>query len=492
MKNKHIYIFSFLIVLLSSSSSVFAQTETDFEVGEERTIKRVKLLTNDKTSAIFLDGKLIGCKKAKVKLDSKQPNLLVTTYKNGNLTIEKLEVATIPKEYIITPKPVSKPVKLPPAYFDSLYVQTNYTIPTDHFFGTNEKTNLYWRNPDKTVLTGSTTYFSQQISNYLTLYGLPSESTNYQQKKHPYQLILSVQDVLIDVQDNYGYVHLSVSVNVLNNKKQPIFTKKVFGVSAQPTTIFQYKQAVNKAYQTVLIDLMHDAQFISSIKRATKRQHKKTKPVLVAVSKKDTTSQQTAQLYASKTDTLKINTVKTEEIGFPTKYMGTVARLKTKKGLFVGFVIAEAGYLLTNKNFIGDEKEVYVKIKGQPTVKGKVIRKGVKTGVVLIQIKPHQGIKSLELAQQSPQKNDTIYSVMPARKWLYKKGLYVNEIALEGNFYHTAKLIAGKSTDGTAVLNSKGEVIGILDSKTSEKAHGNTVFIIPIKDALEDLNLKLE
>ncbi len=48
------------------------------------------------------------------------------------------------------------------------------------------------------------------------------------------------------------------------------------------------------------------------------------------------------------------------------------------------------------------------------------------------------------------------------------------------------------SGEGNHRLNSKGEVIGILDSKTSEKAHGNTVFIIPIKDALEDLNLKLE
>ena len=103
--------------------------------------------------------------------------------------------------------------------------------------------------------------------------------------------------------------------------------------------------------------------------------------------------------------------------------------------LFVGFVIAETGYLLTNKNFVGDDEEIYVKVKGQRTVKGKVIRRGSKTGVVLVQILANNKFKSLEMADKKPQKDDTVYSVMPGKTWSYHKGIYQNEIAVFGNFY---------------------------------------------------------
>jgi hypothetical protein len=470
----------YLLAVLSlySNLTIFAQDDDDFEVGLEHQTNKVTLLTNNKTATMFLDGILVGKDKAKVKLDSQEPNLLVTTYENGDLFVENLNVQSTPKEYLIQPKPRQKPTKQNSRYFDSLFIETRYEIPNDQFIGWNEKKEIYWRGSTKTLLTTNNRHFSNHQNDYLNLYNIPTGNFGYDSATFDYQLLLRVDDFFVNIQDEYGYVQFSYTATVLDKSNKKLYEKTLFGVSAQKTNLFRFKNAVNECFDMGTITLLNDKKFISAIKRKSKREHKKQESVIVAT-------------VTQKKETPNVDTIIIEE-GFPSKYMGAVARLKSSKGLFVGFVIAEAGYLLTNKNLVGDAKEIYVKVKGQGTIKGKVIRQGNKTGVVLIQLLSNKKFTYLELAEHSPQKNDTVYSVMPGKKWAYKEGLYQNEVAVFGNFYHTVKLEPGKSTDGTPVLNDKGEVIGILDSKVAGNSKQKVSFIIPIKDALEDLNLKLE
>lgn len=467
--------------LLSFSGSVaLAQEADDFEVGLAHETKKVTLLTNDKTAAIFLDGRLVGTDKAKVTLDSQQPNLLVTTYKSGELTTETLNVERTPEEYTIQPKPRTKPKKQQRSYFDSLFVETTYQVQENKFIGWNEKVELYWRQSTKTLFTSNNRYFSDHQKDYLTLYSIPSGNFGFDTATYHDRLQFTVNSLFVNVQDEYGYVQLAYTATVTNNANEIVYEKELFGVCAQKTRLFRFKNAVNEVFDMGINELLNDQHFISSIKRSTAREHKKRKPVIVAEIKtpaKDTTPKIDSTLIVE---------------GFPTKYMDGVARLKTNKGLFVGFVIAEAGYMLTNKNMVGNASEVYVKVKGQRTIKGKVIRRGAKTGVVLIQLVSNKKFTPLELAEKAPPKNDTVYSVMPGKSWKYQEGIYQNEVAVFGNFYHTAQLEPGKSTDGTPVLNNKGQVIGILDSGVAGNSRQKVVFIIPIKDALEDLNLKLQ
>ena len=470
------YLIALFALLLSCY--LVAQDDHDFEVGVEHFTKKVLLLTGDKGASMFLDGQLVGHEKAKVKLDSQEPNLLITTYKNGSLTVEQLDVSFTPEEYTIKPVTRLKTIKQNQAYFDSLFIVNKYAILEDKFIGWNEKEELYWRAPFKTAFTSNDRLFTNSQTDYLNLYGLPCGNFGFDTSIYRYQLIFSIDEVFVNVQDDFGYIHIKFSVSVLNREGQEIYHKQLFGVNAQATPVYSFKQGVNDAFQMGLTQLINNTTFINSVKRKNKRDHKKRKPVIVATIKKDTLTTEGDVVILEK--------------GFPTKYMNAVARLKTDKGLFVGFVIAEAGYLLTNKNFVGNANEIYIKVKGQRTVKGKVLRKGTKTGVVLVQILANKKFLSLELADENPQKGDTIYSVMPGKKWGYKKGSYQDEVAVFGNFYHTAKLIPGKSTDGSPVLNEKGEVIGLLDSKIAGNSKQKLEFIIPIKDALDDLNLKLE
>ena len=470
------YLFYFCLFIINSSLT--AQDDHDFEVGEEHTTKKVTLITEDKMASIFLDGKLVGHDKAKVKLDSQEPNLLVTVFGNGNTSTELLDINTVPKEYKIKGTSPLKAQKQKSTYFDSLFIENSYAVSNDKFIGWNEKEELYWRLPFSTSFTSNNRTFLNHQKDFLTLYGIPTDNFGYDSSTFKHQLIFTIDEVLVNIQDEYGYTHISISAVLLDNKDKQIFHKALFGVHAETTRMYSFKQAVNHAFEKGIIELTSDQQFINLLKRDTKREHKKKKPVIIAAIKKDSS--------ISKVDTIK------KSNGYPEKYMNAVARLKTDKGLFVGFVIAEAGYLLTNKNYIGSADEVLVKVKGQRTVKGKVLRRGSKTGVVLIQILANNKFPTLELAQKTPLKNDSLFSVMPGKKWEYKKGTYEDEVAVFGNFYHTAKLIPGKSTDGTPVLNEKGEVIGILDSKMAGNSKQKLEFIIPIKDALDDLNLKLE
>jgi hypothetical protein len=467
-----------ILVTLLLNISLFGQPDADFEIGVEHVTKKITVRSGNKNASMFLDGQFVGHEKAKVVIYSQQQNLLVTTFATGEVTTEYLNPVDIGKEHIVKPVALAKAKKQDKAYFDSIFVLDNYQIEADKFIGWNEKEELYWQSPSSTALTSNDRLFTDSQVDFLSLYGIPSGDFGFDTASYKHQVIFTTNEVLINIQDDFGYVHLKFSVVVLNTEGQEIFSKELFGVKAVSTSVYPFKKAVNEVFQMGLTELLNDYNFISSIKRTNKREHKKQQLVIVAALTKDS--------LVAKGDSSDI------QRGFSSKYMNSVARLKTDKGLFVGFVIAETGYLLTNENYIGDTDDLFIKVKGQRTVKGKVLRRGTKTGVVLVQVLANKKFSSLELAEASPQKNDTVYSVMPGKSWEYHKGTYQDEVAVFGNFYHTVKIIPGKSTDGTPVLNENGEVIGILNSKIAGNSKQKIEFIIPIKDALEDLNLKLE
>ena len=183
--------YKYLFVLFSFfiTFSLSAQYDDDFEVGTDSEEKKITIITNDKTASIFLDGVLVGSDKAKVKLDSRQANLLVVTYANGEVTIENLSVQTTPEEYTVVGRAVQQPKKQNRAYFDSLFIETHYDLEEGKFIGWNEKVELYWRDNTKTLFTGNDRHFSDHMSDYLTLYGMPSGNFGYDTAVFDYQLL---------------------------------------------------------------------------------------------------------------------------------------------------------------------------------------------------------------------------------------------------------------------------------------------------------------
>ncbi|MDB4835384.1 serine protease, partial [Cyclobacteriaceae bacterium] len=299
--------------------------------------------------------------------------------------------------------------------------------------------------------------------------------------QYDYQLRFYISNVTMNIQDHFGYIQLNMSAVLYDKNNQELYRKELFALDAEETKMYGFKQGVKKSFALVVDALMNDPLFLSKMKRQKERDHKKIEKIVVAK----------VEEAPKKIDTTPKKP--TMSNGLPISYFQGCARLKSSKGFFVGFILADAGYVLTNGNNIPEgESTVYVKVYGQKTMKGKVLRRGAETNVVLIQIQSNKTFHSLDLAKASPAKNDTTYLINPGKTYKYVKGLYQNEIAVDRKYYHTVKTIPPKNADGAPLINSQGEVIGILDESVIGNQRQKKEFFIPIKDALRDLNLKLE
>ena len=272
---------------------------------------------------------------------------------------------------------------------------------------------------------------------------------------------------------------MQVTAQVFNHQRELLFAKDILTFNADKSTIYSFKSGTKKCFEMAVDFLTNDLGFIKAIKRSSPREHKIIKKIVV-----------------EKRDSIKVEPiVKKPKLnnGLSVAYFDGTARIKSTRGFFVGFVIADAGYVLTNGNLIPEgEETVYVKVHGKRTVRGKVLRRGTATNVVLLQLISKDEFTSLELASENPAKNDTIYTVAPGKSYNYDKGLYQNEIAVNRSYFHTAIISPRKNSDGTPMLNAQGEVIGIMDDAVRGNTAQKKEFFIPIKDALNDLNLKLE
>ncbi len=471
----------FLIVIFFVFFQVLLQAQDDelYEIGREINTKRVTLLTGDKSASIFLDGKYLGDDKRKAVVQSDKSNLCVVNFSNGKNSIEFLDVNTITKEFQLKETSLPDGKRQDKAYFDSLFLSITYALKPEQNFGFNEQQELAWAVPNKTVFTSHGRDFLFDASDYLNSLDLPCDYLNYDSSKFKYDLVFRVNDILVNIQDDYGYLQMQMTVQVFNNKRDLLFAKDILTFDAEKTTIYSFKSGVKRCYEMAVNFLTNDLSFIKSIKRPSAREHKVIEKIVV-----------------ENRDTVKIvPIVKKPKLnnGLSVAYFDGTARIKSSKGFFVGFVIADAGYVLTNGNLIPQgEETVYVKVKGQKTVRGKVLRRGKATNVVLLQLISKDEFSSLELASANPEKNDTIFTVAPGKAYNYDKGLYQNEIAIDRTYFHSAIITPKKNSDGTPMLNSKGQVIGIMDDSVRGNSAQKKKFFIPIKDALNDLNLKLE
>ncbi len=473
MRNFLIIFFTFLY------GSIFGQEEEVFEIGYKVESKKVTLITEDKGASIFLDGNFLGKNKQKAVLQSNKSNLCVVKFSNGKSSIEHLDLTKISDEYQLHETQLPEPKRQNKAYFDSLFFSVGYQLPADQHFGFNEQQELHWKSPANTSFTGHDREFMHDAVDLLNSLDIPSDYVGYDTAKFDHELVFRVNDILINIQDEFGYLHMQMTAQVYNKKGELIFAKDLLTFYAKETRAFNFKQSVKNCYEMGISFLTNDQGFISALKRKTPREHKIVKKIVVE--KKDTVKKEPV------VEAPKLNN------GFPVSYFEGAARIKSTQGFFVGFIVADAGYVLTNGNLIPEgEETVYVKVFGQKTVRGKVLRRGSSTNAVLIQLVSNNEYSSLALAKENPAKNDTIYTVAPGKAYAYDKGVYQNEIAVDRNYYHTAIITPKKNSNGTPMLNSKGEVVGILNDAVRGKSSQKKEFFTPIQDALNDLNLKLE
>ncbi|THD82073.1 MAG: trypsin-like serine protease [Phenylobacterium sp.] len=171
----------------------------------------------------------------------------------------------------------------------------------------------------------------------------------------------------------------------------------------------------------------------------------------------------------------------------------SVAIIYAADGQGSGFLISNAGYLLTNQHVVGGSK--YVKVKwsdGAETV-GEVVRTDARRDVALIKADP-SGRPALALRRGAVQQGEAVFAIgTPLHDSLQNtmtKGIVSAERVEKGQRFIQSDVGVNHGNSGGPLLDQKGSVIAITDWGVAPD--GTPIglnFFIPIDDALKSLAL---
>ncbi|HEY8279108.1 MAG TPA: trypsin-like peptidase domain-containing protein [Bdellovibrionota bacterium] len=165
-------------------------------------------------------------------------------------------------------------------------------------------------------------------------------------------------------------------------------------------------------------------------------------------------------------------------------------RIRKQPSLGSGFVIDEAGYILTNHHVIdrASEVEVFIDDGSHTKLKAKIIGSDKKNDLALLQVKAGPYLQALRLGNSDPVKvgesvvaignpfglsHTVTAGIISAKNRVIGQGPYDNFLQTD------ASINPGNS--GGPLFNAKGEVIGI-NTAVSAAGHG-LGFAIPINQA---------
>jgi len=170
--------------------------------------------------------------------------------------------------------------------------------------------------------------------------------------------------------------------------------------------------------------------------------------------------------------------------------------IKTANGHGSGVLISSDGYVLTNSHVVGDENDYKITI-GEEKYRASLIRKEKVRDVALIKIKNYAGkAKGVAFAKQLPNIGGDLYVIgTPLSLELghsITKGIVSAKRNLSGLPFYQTDAAINPGNSGGPVFNSSGELIALTVSGifTRNGASMNINYLIPIKDAVDSLNIE--
>ena len=154
-----------------------------------------------------------------------------------------------------------------------------------------------------------------------------------------------------------------------------------------------------------------------------------------------------------------------------------------------GVIIDKKGYILTNYNVINDEKDIMVILSGGRRVKAEIVAKDYKSDIAILKIDV-ENLKPVKFGDSSKLKTgERIIGIGNPLGEEFSGCVSVGIISAKNSIIkvddraykvYQTDMEPIKGNSGGAVLNSKGEVIGIINNNlNSSKGY----FIMPINEA---------
>ena len=176
------------------------------------------------------------------------------------------------------------------------------------------------------------------------------------------------------------------------------------------------------------------------------------------------------------------------------KLKAAAVTVRTTSGHGSGVVLDKAGYILTNAHVVTGNKQVIVVVNNLE-LPGQVIREETHRDVALIKTQPLTTVDAARIGKAKLIEGDTIYVIgTPLDESLSStitKGVYSAFREHNGLTFYQTDAAINPGNSGGPVFDERGELmaISVAGVFTRGGASLNVNYLIPIKDALEALNL---
>jgi S1-C subfamily serine protease len=190
---------------------------------------------------------------------------------------------------------------------------------------------------------------------------------------------------------------------------------------------------------------------------------------------------------------LQINTPKNEYGGL-SKLVESVVTIQTDISQGTGFIISEDGYLLTNYHVIEGFDDVNIIFSNGFSFIAKVIRVSEDRDLALLKI-DGKGFKPLILVNSDSLDlgEDVVAIGTPADinySQTITKGIVSGNRLLEGKKYIQTDVSISPGNSGGPLVNSKGEVVGVITAKVVGEGIEGIGFAIPTNDVFSELKIQ--
>ncbi len=160
-----------------------------------------------------------------------------------------------------------------------------------------------------------------------------------------------------------------------------------------------------------------------------------------------------------------------------------------------GFLVSADGYIITNYHVVQDESTVNVILNNGFSIMAQVIRTDKESDLALIKL-PGKGFKPLSISGEEIQAGSDVVAVgTPGKVELgqsISKGIISGKREINGNIFLQTDVSISPGNSGGPLLNSKNQVVGIVNSKLVGSGIEGIGFAIPVQFALKKLGLTLK
>jgi len=238
----------------------------------------------------------------------------------------------------------------------------------------------------------------------------------------------------------------------------------------------------------------HLAQSIENLRKAKEANYSKAQEKLSIAVKYLNKSPETNNAFAEMTISKEPNYTSRINKHINDIRMGVIT-VVTKTGHGSGFFISQNGLALTNYHVVNDQKFIKVKVTTGREIIGEVIRRDKHRDIALIKVEEEM-MPCLPISALEPNIGADVFAIGSPLKQTYSTTITKGILSAYRN-YNNLKFIQSDvnilpGNSGGPLLDESGNVIGVAVSGVTIKDSPTGLnFFIPIKEALNTLNIKV-